>query len=134
MLGMCLTCSLIDFRSKVQSLATLSTAEAELIAIRDGTRELLGTLPLLEALLGATRLRWSVHSDSQAAIGAIRGGVKRTSMKHLKKAYDVSLHWIKDQVGDRLHHIARAANHSDIFTKSLPIEQFNYHDFNFHAA
>ena len=112
----------LDYASKLQSLTTLSTAEAELIAIREGAKDLFGVLPLIEGLFPGVEVK--LYSDSQAAIGAING---RSSMGHLKRTYDLSLAWLRQQVGQMISHIPGSVNGADIFTKSLPLSAHNWH-------
>ncbi len=117
---------LIDFRSKTQSLVTLSTAEAELIALREGAKEVFATLPILEVLFG-NNMSVRIMTDSQAALGAVKGGGSKTAMKHLRKTLDVSLLWLKEQVTPYIGYVPSPANPADVGTKNLPIDQTEHH-------
>ena len=117
----------MPWTSKLQSSTTLSTAEAEIMALRDGVKELHATAPLVETLFEG-RVEMIVESDSQACIGAVKNG-KSSAMRHVKKSFDCSLMFLRDQVAKILKYIPSAANISDLQTKGLPIDQFEYHSY-----
>ena len=123
--------NLISWRSRLQSVVSLSTCEAELYAMVDGSTEM-EMLRKLNFELQSRRLfenhicldKWNLWSDNQAAIKAVREpGSKIKVTKHI----DVRHRWINDQVGKEVLDVCYVRtdnNVADMFTKPLPYNQF----------
>ena len=93
-----------------------------MLALRTAAKELLGIQPLAIALMGDA-VKFSIRTDSQSALLSVRGS-KSSALRHCKKAYDISLCWLREQIADILTHIKGPANTADIFTKAFtkPLE------------
>jgi hypothetical protein len=115
----------LKFWSKTQQSITLSSAEAELVAMVKGSCEAIGVGRLMTDLGGGKEQVIGVYTDASAAIGiAQRQGVGRT--RHI----DVGNLWIqqKQRQGDlMIEKVAGANNPADMFTKAVPYETMDRH-------
>ena len=106
----------ISWRSSRQSLTTLSTAEAELVALQETALSLTSIESMLEAafIKPASRI---IYSDSTAAL-AIQQGSSSFRTRHLK----VRATWLREQLEDgflRLEHRRGDYQLADLLTKPL---------------
>ncbi|KAF0712036.1 hypothetical protein As57867_004921, partial [Aphanomyces stellatus] len=83
----------LSARSRKQSMVTLSTAEAEYIALCDLVKELLWYIELLEEL-GCPQGSIAVHCDNQSAIAIAKNPGHHERTKHISTKY----HFVRDQV------------------------------------
>ena len=106
--------------SKAQPFVTLSTAEAELVAMVKGTCEAKGVANVIQDLTGEEVGRIGVYTDASAAIGmAQRKGSGK--VRHI----DVGMLWIQQHCKNgtvEVKKVAGKSNPADIFTKSVPAE------------
>ena len=93
----------LDWMSGMQHIISLSTTEAELVALKEATRRKLIIEPLLEVLVGK-EVKYCIRTDSQSAVGAIRNG-RSGALKHCKKAYDLSICWMREYTAKFLTHV-----------------------------
>ena len=106
----------ISWRSARQSLTTLSTAEAELVALQETALSLTSVESMLEAasIKPASRI---IFSDSTAAL-AIQQGSSSFRTRHLK----VRASWVREQLDDgflMLEHRRGDYQLADLLTKPL---------------
>ncbi|KAF0685715.1 Aste57867_22436 [Aphanomyces stellatus] len=116
-LGCCLSA-----RSRKQTMVTLSTAEAEYIALCDLVKELLWYIELLEEL-GFPQRSIVVHCDNQSAIAIAKNPGHDERTKHISTKY----HFVRDQVEKgriQLQYCPTKLIVADILTKAIPREQF----------
>ena len=102
----------------------LSTTEAEFIAATEASKELLWMKKFLSEL-GFQQERPQLFCDSQSAIHLAKNSTFHSRSKHI----DVRYHWIRDVVESKqlqLEKIHTDENGSDMCTKSLPREKFEY--------
>ena len=113
----------IAWKSKKQTCVSLSTMEAEFIALSEGVREALW----LDELLGEVRSSNSVVNvfcDNQATISAIKGQKGVSKAKHI----DIKHHYLRnlhEQQKIQINYVESNKNIADVFTKPLPIQRFN---------
>ena len=106
----------IAWRSSRQTLTTLSTAEAEMIALQEAALALMATEALLESL-GIFPEDKLIYSDSTSAV-AIQKGSCSFRTRHLK----VRATWLREQIQNgsiRLRHQPGALQLADLLTKAL---------------
>ena len=121
------TSCFLESKTITQGSLSLSTAEAELVAIRDALKALLARLGTLEALFPSVKVR--MFSDSQAALQIVEKGVSK-ALRHARKLHDLSVKWVSaviGQFGFWLGKVASPDNHSDPNTKALSVEDHEYH-------
>ena len=110
-----------EWSSKLQTVVSHSTPEAELVSMSRSMREfalpiqgmwtqLLGRQPLLE-----------VHEDNTSTIEIIRKGYS-SKLSHIPRTHRISLAWTADAVADefvKLLHCPTLEQKGDLFTKAL---------------
>ena len=112
-----------------QKVVVLSTAEAELRALTDATRSVLGFQGLAQRLMdcadGDERCHPLVYCDAQAALDAVQNGY--SAKMRYSKTLQVNLAWLRDrsESGEvTFLKISSLKNLADLFTKPLPAERF----------
>ncbi|CAN0866868.1 Retrovirus-related Pol polyprotein from transposon TNT 1-94, partial [Linum grandiflorum] len=114
----------VSWQSRLQKCVALSTTEAEFIAATEASKELLWMKKFLNEL-GFRQERPQLFCDSQSAIHLAKNSTFHSRSKHI----DVRYHWIRDVVESKqlqLEKIHTDENGSDMCTKSLPREKFEY--------
>ncbi|KAG7188181.1 hypothetical protein KM043_017675 [Ampulex compressa] len=114
----------IGWKSRKQSLVTMSTCEAELIAICEGAREVLWLRNLLNSLNVVVQNGRAIilYTDSKAAIDWTHKKNVTNRTKHINRIY----YFIRDEVKDKileLKHISTDEMMADVLTKALPAEK-----------
>ncbi|CAH9096877.1 unnamed protein product [Cuscuta epithymum] len=112
----------ISWKATLQSIATLSTTEAEYIAATEGVKEATW-LRGLATELGATQGQTIVFSDSQSVIHLTKNDTYHAKTKHI----DVKYHFIRDIVAAGnivVQNIHTLENLADLLTKPVPIAKF----------
>ena len=107
----------VAWQSRLHKCVTLSTTEAEFIAITEACKELLWLKKFLQEL-GLKQERYVLHCDSQSAIHLS----KNSSFHSRSKNIDVRYHWICDVLNDKLLQLEKVhtnENTSDMLTKAL---------------
>jgi hypothetical protein len=108
----------ISWSSKLQSIVTLSTTEAEYVAATSAGIEIMWLRNLFTEL-GYEKLgRSTLHIDNQSAVQVAKNPEHHGRMKHL----DLRFYWLRDVVDEGLisvKHIPTAEMPADILTKSL---------------
>jgi hypothetical protein len=118
---------LIDWKTMLQKSVALSTAEAEVVALRDCLKRLLTLLPFLEQLFPGLRVR--IFCDASACIEIAKTG-KSKALAYARKSHDLSVRWLAEQL--RMHgflptKINGKVNHADLLNKPLPLADTTYH-------
>ena len=113
------------FRSKKQSSISLSTVEAEYIAADDCCTEILWMKEALKDVNIETKQPITIFGDNTSTISLSKNPVMHSRTKHIPIKY----HFLREQVVEhniRLEYINTKEKISDIFTKPLPREAFEY--------
>jgi hypothetical protein len=114
------------WRSKIQTVVALSTAESELYAISLASVETIHLMRLLDNL-GLEYDTPVIYSDSQSAIDIIKNEQIRTRLRHV----DMRKFFVREQIAEGkliLQHLPGVDNTSDGFTKPLQKNLFLKHD------
>jgi hypothetical protein len=115
--------SLAAWRSKLQPYVTVSTTEAEYVALADSVRETKYVRGLLQDIGLRVKSPIVHHEDNQPAIAISKDPMHTGRTKHL----DVSLHMVRDE--QRAKNISVVYCNTkrmiaDLLTKQLPREKF----------
>lgn len=115
----------VGWSSKLQSIVTLSTTEAEYVAAVEAAKEIIWMRNIL-CEFGYNMDKPSVlHMDNQSAISVSKNPEHHGRMKHL----DLRFHWFRDVVNSKLispSYIPTAEMVADILTKPLPIPKVQF--------
>ena len=122
MIGNCM----VSWASKKQSTVSLSSAEAEYMAISSSLQEIKWIRQLLNELYIVNQGEPSVlNIDNQAAITISQNDVDHSRTKHI----DIRHHFIRDSIKNKEVQVKWISTHgqlADIFTKPLMKVRFNY--------
>ncbi|WVZ15791.1 hypothetical protein V8G54_013357 [Vigna mungo] len=108
-------------QSKLQKCVTLSTAEAEYVAVTEASKEILWMKNFLSEL-GHAQNDYVVNCDNQSTIHLTKNPMFHSRSKHI----DVRYHWIreaKDENKLKIEKIHTDLNWSDMMTKSIPTKK-----------
>jgi hypothetical protein len=111
----------IDWMSKVQSVTTLSSMEAEVIAACDAAKEACWYVKLFEELFRVPddeRLCITLAIDNTAAQAFALGLNNFSKTKHISVRYQFIQQCVENDLVN-LVHVPTAVNNADIFTKAL---------------
>ena len=113
--------------SRTQKCVTLSTSEAEYIALGDAVIELLFLRQVRRFMIpGKGMPCFPVFEDNQGALQLSKNPVSNSNSKHI----DVSHHFLRELVrqGDIIvNHVPSKYQHADILTKVLAFALFAIH-------
>jgi hypothetical protein len=115
----------VQWRSKQQSLVTLSTAEAEYVALCSASKDAIGLSGLL-AFLGFKQGPITLLEDNAAAIRLAHDPAACKRTKHI----DVQFHFVREQVqAGRIGVVAVSTElqHADVLTKALHAPKHHFH-------
>jgi ATP-binding cassette subfamily B (MDR/TAP) protein 1 len=107
----------ISWVSQLQKIVTISTTEAEYVAVTEASKELIWLQGLLTEL-GFEQEMNVLHSDSQSAINLAKNSAFHSRTKHI----DLRYHFIRSLIEDgvlKLVKIARSKNPADMLTKPV---------------
>ena len=107
----------VSWQSRLQRCVTLSTTEAEYVAITEGCKEMLWMKRLFKEL-GIRQNTFVLYGDSQSAIHVSKNPSFHSRSKHIKVHY----HWIREVLDKKelfLEKVHPDDNGSDMMTKSL---------------
>ena len=110
--------NVIAYGSSKQSIVTLSTTEAELVAMVEGIKTLLMVIHILRDFCPCL-LPVTVHVDNQGTIAIGSNEVHNTRTKHIDVRYFFSRD-LCDEGIITIVYINTSENPSDILTKLLP--------------
>jgi hypothetical protein len=117
---------LISWKSRSQKSVTLSSTEAEYVAISEMCAEIMFLKQVLEFLKIKVVLPIIVRVDNVGAIYLAQNAVSGPRMKHV----DVRYHFVRDYIEDgivKIVFVKSEDNDSDIYTKNLGEELFYKH-------
>lgn len=112
----------VSWRSCRQSIVTLSSTEAEFVALTEAVKEALWIQGLMKDM-GFEQERVSVWCDSQSAISLSKNNTFHGRTKHVA----IKFNFIRDVVeeGDvEVLKIHTSENPADLLTKSIPVQKF----------
>ena len=115
--------SLITWRSKKQKEVSLSSAEAELRALKRGVSECRWLKHLLEDLSLYGEHGIALHCDNQSAIAMVKNPIQHDRTKHMA----MNRHYLAENIDrSNIHPVFVPSNDqkADIFTKALPTSRF----------
>ena len=117
----------VSWFSRTQKCVTLSTAEAEYVAITDVLKEVLFLRQVWRFMLPEMVMPCiPVFEDNEGAIQIAKNPVTNSNSKHI----DVRHHFIRGLVARKeisLIHVASEFQHADFMTKVLPTGGFTFH-------
>ena len=113
--------------SRTQKCVTLSTTEAEYVAMGDGVKEALFVNGMLEFLRPSEKLgKIQVREDNEGAIALAENPLSSCNSKHI----DVRHHFLRNLTEEgvlEISHVSSEGQHADILTKALPRDLFEVH-------
>ena len=119
--------TVVSHASKTQRVVSLSTSEAEYIAVGDGVKEALFLRAVLSFITPETcGASMKVLEDNQGTKARIEIPLSSARSKHI----DVRFHFIRELFKARkisVEYVASAEQHADILTKALSRANFRYH-------
>ena len=117
---------LVDYGAKRQKIITLSTAEAEMVALQVMLREVLTIMTLIN-MLGFHLAHVAVLCDSAAAVSIALSGIS-ARLRYASKTVGLNAGWVSSVLasvqGMTLYKISTHINLADLFTKPLPTDLF----------
>ena len=118
--------------SRTQHRVTLSTTEAEYVAMAEGTKEGLFVRSVLSFMqrrknkVNSNVYKMEILEDNERAKAMAENPLSSGRSKHI----DVRWHFLRDLVESRdakIAHVASEWQHADVLTKSLPPTLFERH-------
>lgn len=116
--------SVISWKATLQSVVSLSTTEAEYMAITEAVKEAIWLQGLVSDL-GLDQKKTLVFYDSQSAIHLTKNQMFHERTKHI----DVKHHFIRDIVSKGLVDVKKVSTHdnpADMITKAVPTNKFRH--------
>jgi len=116
----------IAWRSKGQKSVTLSSTEAEYVAVSEVATEILYIAGILKFLNIPVEYPILVNVDNIGAIYLTKNATTGSRTKHVDTRY----HFVREYVEDgiiKVEFVRSEDNHADIFTKNLNGELFHKH-------
>ena len=113
--------NLVSWKANLQAIVTLSTTEAEYVAITEAVKEAMWLKGMLEEM-GLNQQQVPIKSDSQSAIFLCKNQVFHERSKHI----DVRLHFIRNLIEDKaikVEKVPGCENPADMFTKSVVLDK-----------
>ena len=117
----------IDWKANKQSTITLSSTEAELLALSDATKQLIWWRRVLSLVLNESLLNTPLQQDNEQTIRLIVNPEDKlnTKLKHV----DIHRHWLRQEIKPagsiQLRWTPSADTIADGLTKQLPIQRHN---------
>jgi hypothetical protein len=116
----------ISWRSKGQKSVTLSSTEAEYMAVSELATEILYVAGILKFLGIPIEYPIIVNVDNIGAVYLAKNATTGNRTKHIDTRY----HFVREYVEDgiiKVKFVRSEENHADLFTKNLNIEKFKKH-------
>jgi hypothetical protein len=116
----------VAWRSKAQKLVTLSSSEAEYVALTDCIKDIIFVRNLLQSIQWKIQGPIVVHVDNIGAIFIANNFSAEGRTKHI----DTRLHFIRDLIEQEIVTIKYVRSHdnvADIFTKNVDGATFDRH-------
>ena len=112
---------MVSWKSTLQSSVTLSTTEAEYMALTSAAKESIW-LKGLVGELGISQDYATMYCDRLSAICLAKDQVYHDRTKHI----DVRYHFLRTDKRVKVKKIGTADNPADFFTKSVPVSKFKH--------
>ena len=116
-----------DSEMRYQKCVTLSTSEAEYVALGDAVKELLFLRQVWRFMLPSKVMPcFSAFEDSQGAVQLAQNPTTNSNSKHI----DVRHYFLRELVRQRDIKVVRVPSefqHADILTKALTFDLFPFH-------
>ena len=116
----------IAWRSRGQKSVTLSTSEAEYVALSEVVKEIKFILQVLGSMDVKAQLPINVHVDNVGAIFMANNQTSSDRTKHV----DVRYHFVREFIEDgivKIRFVRSKDNDADLFTKNVSGELYNKH-------
>ena len=116
----------VSWKSKAQRSVTLSSTEAEYVALSETSAEIMFLKQVLEFLGFEVKYPIVVHVDNMGAIYLANNQTTGVRTKHV----DVRYHFVREFIEDgvvKIVYVKTDENCADMFTKNLSQKQFHYH-------
>ena len=130
---MCANCPILWF-SKMQSIITLSTTEAEYVALSTAPRDVIYLMQLTTKIQshgfsvpteGPPKVTCRVFEDNAGALELANNPKLRPRTKHIAIPYHHFRHHVSEGT-IQIEKIGTTHQLADIFTKPLPLQSFQY--------
>ena len=113
----------VSYGSRKQGLNAQSTAEAEYVAMNEGTRDLMWLVGLCDELGVQYQRPPLLISDNVAALYMTQKPGKHSKTKHIENRFHYVRHLVKQCIGTR--HCKSENMPADMFTKSLARDKYD---------
>ncbi|KAJ4721172.1 Retrovirus-related Pol polyprotein from transposon TNT 1-94 [Melia azedarach] len=114
--------SVVSWKATLQPTATLSTIEAEYMALTEAAKEGIWLRGLVSDL-GLHHDQAIVYCDSLSAICLAKDQVHHERTKHI----DVRYHFLRSEKRTKVSKVGTVDNPADMFTKSVPHSKFQHY-------
>jgi hypothetical protein len=117
--------SIVSWLSKKQGSISLSTTKVEYIVVATCCTQVLWMIQILADLEVKYTAPIPIHCDNTSALNLSKNPIFHSKTKHILIKY----HFLREQVNNIVvffHYIPSKDQIVDIFTKSLPKDQFEY--------
>jgi len=114
----------VFWKSKKQATVSLSSSEAEYIALSDCTTECIFVAQLISEILERSAFPVILYEDNQSTI-KIANTLETKRSKHI----DIKHHFIRECVSNdkiQINYVSTSERIADIFTKALPAPKLEY--------
>ena len=119
----CMNGGVISWKSKKQDCVSLSTAEAEYVALSSAAQESVWLKKLITELGRPPSGPMTIYEDNQSAIAMCKNPQYHGRAKHI----DIKHHFVREKVANKniaLEYCSTSDMAADMFTKGLSREQF----------
>ena len=117
----------VSWYSKSQKCVTLSTTQAEYVAMSDVAKEILFLRQVWRFMLPRVGMSCiPLFEDNEGAIQIAKHPISISNSKHI----DVRHHFLRELVERKeieIIHVASQYQHADVLTKALPEREFEFH-------
>ena len=120
----------ISWKSQAQRSVTLSSSEAEFVALSEAAKEIKFIVQVLQSLSIPVKMPVTVRVDNVGAIFLAENVTTSQRTRHI----DVRYHFVREFVMDgfiKIVFVRTADNRSDIFTKNVSGDLFDIHSKDF---
>ena len=120
----------VSWKSRGQKSVTLSSTEAEFVALSEAAKEIKFIVQILESMKMKVELPIIVRVDNVGAIGLSKNLSTSQRTKHIDVRYNFVREFVEDEF-IKIIFVKSKENHADIFTKNTNREVFEKHVENF---
>ena len=120
----------VSWKSRGQKSVTLSSTEAEFVALSEAAKEIKFIVQILESMKMKVEFPIIVRVDNVGAIGLSKNLSTSQRTKHIDVRYNFVREFVEDEF-IKIIFVKSEENHADIFTKNVNREIFEKHVENF---